>query len=206
LETGEVGYLYPAKFKNLDGAMIMEKFKNTKAIIVDFRCYPSDFMPFAFVGRYYVPDAVQHVTFSYAVGELPGYFVDMPQSLGVPNSDYYKGKVIVLVNEQTQSSAEYQTMAFQAIPDCVVIGSQTAGADGNVVSSPLPRNIKTLFSGLGVFYPNGTNTQRMGIRIDHYVTPTVEGIRSGRDEVLEQAIRIAKINKRNPKIFKSREN
>jgi hypothetical protein len=47
-----------------------------------------------------------------------------------------------------------------------------------------------MFSGLGVFYPDGTNTQRVGVRIDHYVTPTIEGIRTGRDELLEKAIEL----------------
>ena len=190
VDNGSVGYLYPGKFKNADGVEIMTKFAATKAIIIDMRCYPSDFMPFRFVGRYFVPQRIGHVIFTKPVAGLPGYYVEDPASLGFKNDDYYKGKVVVLVNEQTQSSAEYQTMAFQAVPDCVVVGSQTAGADGNVVRIPLPRNVSTLFSGLGVFYPNGTNTQRAGVRIDHYIEPTIEGIRAGRDEVLEKALEI----------------
>jgi C-terminal processing protease CtpA/Prc len=81
-------------------------------------------------------------------------------------------------------------MAFQAVPDCVVVGSQTAGADGNVVVLHLPGGVRTWFSGLGVFYPDGTNTQRTGVRIDHYMTPTIEGIKAGRDELLEKALEI----------------
>ncbi len=190
VDNGSVGYLYPGKFKNSDGAAIMEAFAATKAIIIDMRCYPSDFMPFRFVGRYFVPRRVQFATLTWPVAGLPGYYEEAQKSLGRKNNDYYKGKVVVLVNEQTQSSAEYQTMSFQATPDCVVVGSQTAGADGNVVRLPLPGKISTRFSGLGVFYPDGTNTQRVGVRIDHYVTPTIEGIRAGRDEVLEKALEI----------------
>lgn len=44
-------------------------------------------------------------------------------------------------------------------------------------------------SGLGVFYPDGSPTQRIGIVPDVVVSPTIEGIRSGRDEVLEAALR-----------------
>ncbi len=190
LLNDSVGYLYPGKFKNADGATIMEMFGDTKAIVVDFRCYPSDFMPFVFVGRYFVPKKMPFVEIVQPIVNLPGYYRIISVELGFKNDDYYKGKVVVLVNEQTQSSAEYQTMAFQAVPDCVVVGSQTAGADGNVVRIPLPRNVSTLFSGLGVFYPNGTNTQRAGVRIDHYIEPTIEGIRAGRDEVLEKALEI----------------
>jgi C-terminal processing protease CtpA/Prc len=44
-------------------------------------------------------------------------------------------------------------------------------------------------SGLGVFHPDGSPTQRVGIIPDVFVSPTIEGIREGRDEVLEEGIR-----------------
>ncbi|MCS4228001.1 S41 family peptidase [Sphingobacterium sp. BIGb0165] len=51
---------------------------------------------------------------------------------GNTNPDYYKGKVVILVNEITQSSAEFHTMAYSTHPNAQVIGSTTAAADGNV--------------------------------------------------------------------------
>lgn len=42
------------------------------------------------------------------------------------------------------------------------------------------------FSGLGVLYPDGTNTQRAGVRIDVPVHATVPGLQAGRDEILEK--------------------
>lgn len=44
----------------------------------------------------------------------------------------YSGRLVVLVDEVTQSSAEYTAMALRASPRATVIGSTTAGADGNV--------------------------------------------------------------------------
>ena len=101
----------------------------------------------------------------------------------------YPGKVVVLVDEFSQSNAEYTTMAFRASPRAVVVGSTTAGADGNVSSIPLPGGLRTMISGIGVFYPDKRPTQRVGIVPDVVVTPTVAGIRAGRDEVLEAALR-----------------
>ena len=46
-----------------------------------------------------------------------------------------------------------------------------------------------MISGLGVFYPDKRPTQRVGIVPDVEVKPTVAGIRAGRDEVLEEALR-----------------
>jgi hypothetical protein len=46
-----------------------------------------------------------------------------------------------------------------------------------------------MISGIGIFYPDKTPTQRVGIVPDVEVKPTIAGIRAGRDEVLEQALR-----------------
>jgi C-terminal processing protease CtpA/Prc len=198
LLNDSVGYLYPAKFNNADGAAIMKKFADTQAIIIDMRCYPTKDLLY-FIVKYFIPRKTHTVTWTMAVPSLPGYFVEAPVSWPVwwmwktwGCKDDYKGKVAVLVNAETQSMAEYMTMIFQANPNCVVVGSQTAGADGSVVYMPLPGGIKTLFSGIGVYYPDGTNAQRAGVKIDHYVTPTIEGIRANRDRVLEKALEIIK--------------
>jgi len=80
-------------------------------------------------------------------------------------------------------------MAFRAAPQSIVVGSTTAGADGNVSAIPLPGGLGTMISGIGVFYPDKRPTQRVGIVPDVEVKPTLAGIRAGRDEVLEAAIR-----------------
>ncbi|MGA2038952.1 MAG: hypothetical protein ABSH42_06715 [Bryobacteraceae bacterium] len=53
--------------------------------------------------------------------------------------------------------------AFRASPNAFVIGSTTAGADGNVSQIPLPGGQRTMISGIGVFYPDKRPTQRVGI-------------------------------------------
>lgn len=81
-------------------------------------------------------------------------------------------------------------MAFQSSPNVTVIGRTTAGADGNVSRITLPGGISTLIFGMGVLYPDGTETQRKGVRIDYEIKPTIKGIKDGRDELLEKAIEI----------------
>jgi len=111
--------------------------------------------------------------------------------VGKENTDYYKGKVLLLINETTLSQAEYTTMAFRVAPRATVIGSTTAAADGNVSPIVLPGGISTLISGIGIYYPDGRETQRVGILPDMVVRPTIKGIREGRDEVLERAVEVA---------------
>jgi C-terminal processing protease CtpA/Prc len=70
------------------------------------------------------------------------------------------------------------------------VGSTTAGADGNVSTIPLPGGLRSMISGIGVFYPDKKATQRVGIVADIEAKPTPQGIRDGRDEVLEVALRL----------------
>ena len=123
----------------------------------------------------------------------PGEFVFTPPIEIQPGDKTYQGKLVVLVNELTQSQAEYTSMAFRAGRNTTIIGSTTAGADGNVSSIMLPGGLQTMISGIGVYYPDGTPTQRVGIVPDIVVEPTIKGIRNKKDELLEKAIEI--INK-----------
>ena len=94
----------------------------------------------------------------------------------------------VLVNEITQSSSEFQAMVYKSLPNSTIIGSTTAGADGNLSTINLPGYIVTSMSGLGVYFPDGRETQRVGILPDIFVRPTIKGVANNRDEVLDKAI------------------
>ena len=54
----------------------------------------------------------------------------------------------------------------------------------------LPGNISTWISGLGIYYPDGRETQRVGIVPDVVTELAIAGIRAGRDEVLEEAVQL----------------
>lgn len=77
------------------------------------------------------------------------------------------------------------------LPQTLTIGSPTSGADGDIVWIPLPGQL-TSFSGVGTLYPDGTQTQTVGVRLDIEVLPTAEGLQAGRDEVLERALELAR--------------
>jgi C-terminal processing protease CtpA/Prc len=189
----DIGYIYPGTIKNEYLPKIMREVQKTMGLIIDFRCYPSDFVVFT-LGKYLMPESTAFVKFTRGNVTTPGIFTMDTEAtkVGEKNPDYYKGKVIILVNEQTQSSAEYHSMAFIVAPKATVMGSTTAGADGNVSSIILPGGINTRISGIGVYYPDGRETQRIGIVPDIVVKPTIEGIKQGKDEVLDKAIEVIK--------------
>jgi len=188
LENG-IGYITLENIKDEDISQIKSEFKKAKGIIIDIRNYPSTFVPFS-LGSFFVSKSSPFVKFTNANTNNPGEFT-YTQPLSIPSmGETFKGKLVVLVNEQSQSQAEYTAMAFRAGDDTTIIGSTTAGADGNVSNIDLPGGLKSWISGIGVYYPNGKETQRIGIVPDIEVKPTVEGIRKGRDELLEKAIEV----------------
>lgn len=192
LLDGNIGYVTLASIKDEDVPAIKETFKNTKGIIIDIRNYPSAFMPFS-LAPYFVSSSTPFVKFTNGNINNPGEFT-FTQNLSVPSSgETYQGKLVVIVNEFSQSQAEYTAMSFKAGKNTTIVGSTTAGADGNVSTVLLPGGLRTMISGIGVYYPDGKETQRIGIIPDVKVEPTINGIKAGRDEVLEKAIEL--INK-----------
>lgn len=190
----DIAYLYPGSLKQGEIFQIIPQIGKTKGLIVDLRSYPSDFIVFS-LGEYLVPKPTSFVKFSNGNVATPGLFTLTDEiKIGKENSDYYKGKVVIIINEITQSQAEYTTMAFRIAPRATVIGSTSAGADGNVSQFFLPGGISTMISGLGVYYPDGKETQRIGIVPDIVIKPTIKGIREERDELLERAIEIVNAN------------
>ena len=192
LLEGNIGYIYPGTLKQGEIDEIMKKFKDTKGLVIDLRCYPSDFIVFSMT-KYLMPTAKPFVKFTTTNHEKIGDFSFTKQlEVGTNESNYYKGKIAILINETTQSQAEYTTMALRVAPQVTVIGSTTAGADGDVSSIILPSNVKTMISGIGVYYPDGKETQRVGIVPDLEMRPTVQGVKNGVDELLNKAMEVVK--------------
>lgn len=184
-----IGYITLKSIKSEDIPVIQEKFKETKGIIIDIRNYPSVFVPFL-LGSYFMSAATPFAKFTIPVLDNPGEFKFVNGAPIPASRNAYTNKLIILVNEQSISQSEYTAMAFRAGNNTTIVGSTTAGADGNVSYIPLPGGLGTTISGIGVYYPDGRETQRIGIVPDVEVHPTIEGIRKGRDEVLEKAVEI----------------
>ncbi|WP_136467818.1 S41 family peptidase [Flagellimonas onchidii] len=183
-----IGYLDLAHLKMKEVPEAMEAVSKTGGLIIDVRNYP----------RGVLWSLANHLSSSrnlfYMVTrpdlKYPGkfYIGKAGECGGLKREWFYSNNVVLLVNEQTQSHAEFTVMALQTGDKITTIGSQTAGADGNVSRLNLASGIRTSISGIGIFYPDGTEAQRKGVKIDIEVKPTIQGIIDGRDVVLERAI------------------
>jgi C-terminal processing protease CtpA/Prc len=185
-----IGYISLGTIHNNQLPEIMKSAAGTKGLVIDIRNYPSEFVVYS-LSKYLLPKSTQFVQLSKPLITYPGVFEYIqPLKLQAATGTPYAGKVMILVNELTQSQAEFTTMALRTAPRATVVGSTTAGADGNVSSIVLPGNVPTMITGLGVYYPDGRETQRVGMVPDVEVKPTIQGIKEGRDELLEKAIQL----------------
>lgn len=198
----DVGYFSLANVQHADIDTLQERLANLKGIVVDLRNYPANFVVLR-LASLFLSERTAFVQFSKANLDNPGEFrMGLGTILEPLNQKYsykskknqkvFTGKLVVLVNENTQSQAEFTAMALRAVPNSVIIGSETAGADGNISTIYLPGGLVTVISGIGIYYPDGQGTQRIGIVPDLVVQPTVAGLINGKDELLEKALEILK--------------
>lgn len=193
--TDNIGYVFFSNVnaRNLDSVMI--PMMNTRAIIFDMRNYPTNGS-----GTYQIPKYLLTQPKTYSMLTRPdfshlGAFIYEIANKGTsyamvgknqPTS--YRGEIILLVDERTQSAGEWACMTLQTARNVTVIGSQTAGADGNVTRTILPGGYRINFSGLGIYYPDGRETQRTGIKVDIHSSYKISDIASGRDPLIEKAL------------------
>jgi C-terminal processing protease CtpA/Prc len=120
-------------------------------------------------------------------GSAPDYF--FAQKMPAAKGAIYKGRVVVLINEDAISQSEHTCLFFEAATNVTFIGSETDGANGDVTNLVLPGAIYVAFSGHDVRHADGRQLQRVGIQPDLRVEPTPKGLRDGRDEVFEAAVK-----------------
>ncbi|MDY3364417.1 S41 family peptidase [Riemerella anatipestifer] len=183
-----IGYVNMGILEKKDVSKMMDSLMNTKAIIFDIRNYPKG-------TNYLISNYIsskENEFFKVIVPDLkyPGKFIwkDGDKKSGKNGQLQYKGKVVLLVDEKTQSHAEFTTMTLQTGDNVTTIGRQTSGADGNVTRFKTVDNIDTMFTGIGIFYPDKSITQRVGVKIDIQVPKTIEAVEKQKDEILERAI------------------
>lgn len=185
----DIGYVNMGNLQRNEVNSMYNALSSTNAIVFDIRNYPNSTV--FEIANLIFPKEMTCAKFTIPDVNYPGTFYWDSSAFGVDNNPLaYKGKVVILVNQETQSHAEYSAMILQMMPGAIVVGSQTAGADGNISSFNIARDLFAGFTSLGVFYPNGDNTQRIGIVPDYVVKPTRAGIINKKDEVLRQALNL----------------
>jgi len=190
------GYVDMERLTVANVGPMMTDLWNTDAIIFDLRNYPQGTL--WYLVDYLFTHPIHIASFTVPDIHYPGILGWLDATIGSNQTEAYEGKVIILFDINTISQAEYTCMGLEQHPGSIKIGNTTMAADGNVSTVALPGYLTVYFTGLGTFYPDYTPTQRIGIIPDIEILPTIEGLRQGRDEVLEYAFNCALVGIEKP--------
>ncbi|MCP4181205.1 MAG: hypothetical protein GY756_25865 [bacterium] len=154
---------------------MMHKFE--KGVILDMRHYPNKNTSSELINFVLSKDTLTYCFF-YPDLSRPGLFRFQKRNslFKIHGKKSYRKKIILLVDENTQSHAEFLVMAMQTNPNVLVVGNVSAGADGNITSFTFPSDIEVKMSGIGILYPDFLETQRIGVKIDHQVNHELSDI------------------------------
>jgi Peptidase family S41 len=164
-----------------------------RGIVFDLRGYPTDagfgILPHLFA----TPESARWMHVAKIAG--PFYATAGWQDFGwdvQPASPRIAGKVVFLTDGGAISYAE-SVMGYVGDAKLgTIVGSTTAGTNGNVASFPTPGGFSVGFTGMRVTRHDGRSPFHLvGVPPDVAVAPTIAGLRAGRDEVLERGREIA---------------
>ena len=191
---GNIGLINPGALpKGNTGTVvqqIMNDLRDTDGLIVDLRQYPSDTNMHTFLSMYLQRAGTVYNIMTVPSQSVPGTFTKQKMvSMGVtPAIFYYEKLVVVLMDELSVSNSEFSIMDLRTGDHVVVLGNNSLGTDGDITELPLPNGNILWFTSCSVYTPEMGQTQRIGLTPDIEVYPTVEGIKEGRDEMLEAAV------------------
>jgi len=196
------GYVDLDRLQGGEVDKMFDTIKSTPAVIFDMRGYPNG-TAWAIAPRLTEKKNVVAALFSrpfleatalsnseYADSAEYSFAQKLPDSTG----EVYKGKVVMLINEDAISQAEHTCMFFEVATNVTFIGTPTAGANGDVTFMVLPGNLAVSFTGHNVRHADGRQLQRVGIQPTVRVAPTIRGTIDGRDEILEAAVKYLREN------------
>jgi C-terminal processing protease CtpA/Prc len=188
-----VGYVDLNWLQRGEVEAMLRELGDTDALVLDMRGYPhgtawplaarlntrGEVVAAQFRGRLVGPA-------SFTERDDSGFFFAQP--LPIPVGEPYRGRVVMLVDERSQSQAEHTALFLEQAAGAVFVGSPTSGANGDVTYFPLPGGAWVRFGGHDVRHADGRQLQRMGIQPEVRAQPTLAGLRAHRDEVLERAL------------------
>lgn len=164
--------------------------EHARAIILDFRGY----------ANFTALEMLSHI----AKQELhsPTWQIPLVPDIGIkytedhwdirPQAPRFNAKIVGLIDGRAMSAVETLLQMFREGNLGVLVGETSGGTNGNVAYVEVPGGFTLRFTGMRAARPDGSTVQGHGFKPDHEVHPTLDGVRAGRDEILEAGVEVAK--------------
>lgn len=124
-----------------------------------------------------------------ARGRRERIYVKKPAQKLANKNKYYPRPVALLTRDRTASMAENFCLVFKMMKRGKIIGGSTMGSSGTPLFFSLPGGGTGKVVTTRSLYPDDTEFTGTGVQPDIEVYPTIEDFRSGRDRILERAVR-----------------
>ncbi|HEX5718061.1 MAG TPA: S41 family peptidase [Thermoanaerobaculia bacterium] len=186
-----IWYVDTGRIDDNDFNAAVAKLAEAKGVIFDLRGYPAKLSPVV----------LQHLTdtpITSARWNVP--IVTRPDRQGMefqfsnwtlePQQPRIRGKVAFLTDGRAISYAETYLGMVEHYKLAEIVGSPTAGTNGNINPFELPGGYSFSWTGMQVLKHDGSQHHGIGILPTVPATQTLEGVRQGKDEVLEKGIEI----------------
>jgi C-terminal processing protease CtpA/Prc len=164
-----------------------------KGVIFDLRGYPNG-------NHGVISHLLSEKDTSEAWMRIPQIIYPDRENIGYRNSSWglpalephIQGKVVFLTDGRAISYAESFLSFIEHYKLAEIVGQPTAGANGNINPFILPGGFRLIFTGMRVVKHDGSQHHTIGIQPTVYAERTIEGVREGRDELIERALEIIK--------------
>lgn len=185
-----VFYIDPARAPISTILARMQELATADAVIIDFRGYPAgNYRPLIQhlaadtiysadfkVPRILRPDRIDPVGFDVDRWTLP------------PLEPHVRGRVVFLTDARAMSYAESLMGIVEHYRLGEIVGKPTGGVNGNQNVLFLPGGYAVYFTGMRVDKHDGSPLHNVGVLPTIPAERTIEGVRAGRDEILERAL------------------
>ena len=185
----EVAYLKLSSVKAADAAEYVRNAAGTKGLIIDIRNYPSEFVVFA-LGSLLVSEPTPFARFMNGDPSNPGAFYWSGAAGAYASRTALYGEDRYPRGRSDAEPGRVHDDGFSHGPERRRYRQHNGGRRRQRVHRTPSGGLSSYISGIGVFYPDRRPTQRVGIIPDIVVKPTIAGMRAGRDELVEAAIRV----------------
>ena len=109
-----------------------------------------------------------------------------------PEEPVFHSKSLFITSACVVSSGETMIGLLRHANRIITVGGTTAGCNGNTNYIILPNGYRIMFTGMKVLKQDGSQHHLVGYPPDYPVERTLQGVRDGRDEVLEKALEVAR--------------
>jgi C-terminal processing protease CtpA/Prc len=183
-------YVDLGRITDTDFAVALPRLKAASGIVFDMRSYPRSVSTppiLAMLSDVPLHSAPFEVPVITAPDHRNMHFVE--GGWPVPAAaTRLRARVAFLIGPGVVSYGETTMGMVEAYHLGAMVGSTTAGTNGNVNLVALPGGYRLRFTGMRVLKHDGSPLHGVGIRPTVAVVPTLRGVWDGRDEVLERAV------------------